>query len=159
GEIRPRAEALPRSRQHDTAHAFQLISFIQFFKESVGEIRIERVALLRAIHGQDANGISILDHQNRDSPHLFVSHREATLRRASSAWAPSGRLCPAAGRTSSTMPALCPASTLPHSTSPCSAAALRLEVLKISSSSEEEAPARSAASYLAEKAFFSCRIW
>ena len=67
------------------------------------------------------------------------------------------RMTSAAGRMSSTRPALCPASTLPHSTSPSSAAFFSDGCLKIIQLSRD-APARCAASYLREKAFFSCRI-
>jgi hypothetical protein len=129
GQVGTGAEPLPGARQHDAADALSSISFFQVLQEGLSELRIERVALLRAIHRENPDRIPVLNDQDRDRPYLFVLHSEASLRLASSASATSRRMISAAGRISSTRPALCPASTLPHSTSPSSAACFRDEFL------------------------------
>src|SRR3954463_9204643 len=121
GQVGARAEPLPCARQHYAADAFILVRAMTGLEQRMVQLRVERIALLRTVHRQNADGVPVFHKQH--------THRDASLRRASSASATSRRMISAAGRISSTSPALCPASTLPHSTSPSSAACFRDEVL------------------------------
>src|SRR5512145_2172862 len=115
------AEPLARAGKDKRADRFVGVRCAQCIEQALGQRLVERIALLRPVHGEDADGAAVLDQER---------HREASLRRACSSSCTSRFITSAAGRISSTRPALCPASTLPHSTSPSSAACLSDEALK-----------------------------
>src|SRR5258708_32331051 len=102
GKVGAGAEALPRSGQHDAAHRFVRAGCLERIEQRLGELGVERIALLRTIHRQESYGAAVFDKQG---------HNEASLFRASSASATSRRMTSAAGMMSSISPALWPIST------------------------------------------------
>src|SRR6185503_7445785 len=154
------------ARENDASHRFVRIRGPDFIQKGLRQRGVERVALFRAIQRQDPDRAAVLHEKvRRRSPisgnrglSLIFIHSVASLWRACSSSATRRRITSAAGRISSTRPALWPASTLPHSTSPSRAACFRLESLSRADSSSGEAPARSAVSYFREKAFFRSRM-
>src|SRR5260221_755312 len=149
GQIGTGAKALPRAGKNHGAHGFIRIGFMQRGQQRLRQRGVERIALLRPVQREDSNCASIVLQEHpghRDSKRLLAISASATSR-----WKTS-----AAGRMSSTSPALCPASTLPHSTSPLRAACFTDELSKILSRSS--CPDFSADSYCLENAFLSCRI-
>src|SRR2546423_15592082 len=144
-EIGAGTEAGSRAGQDDATHAVFAVGGAQRLEQRARQRRIERVALLRPVERQDADRAFVLCQQ---------VHSDARRRRASSVSATSRRKSSPAGTMSCTRPALWPASTLPHSTSPRNAACLSEYSWNRVSSSARLAPARSAASYFLLKAVF-----
>ena len=67
GQVGAGAEPLPRAGQHDAAD--RLVGDRRraaLSSRASRELRIERVALLRAIHREDADRAAVFDEQNRD---------------------------------------------------------------------------------------------
>ena len=63
GEVRACAEPLPRAGQHDGADRIVGVGGPQRIEQSLRQLGVERVALLRAVHGEDADRAAVFDQQ------------------------------------------------------------------------------------------------